>query len=86
LSTPTSGTVNGEFSVRGKNSDITSLEGNLVGTSLSVRGISIDSAQVSFNNAGSLTNIEITGAIGDGQLSGYGTIDNNQLDLSLSAD
>ena len=43
-----------EFSVRGKNSDITSLAGNIVGTSLSVRGISIDSAQVSFNNVGSL--------------------------------
>lgn len=86
LSTPASGTVNGEFSVRGKNSDITSLEGNIVGTSLSVRGISIDSAQVSFNNAGNLTNIALTGAIGDGQLSGYGTINNNQLDLSLSAD
>ena len=86
LSTPVSGTVNGEFSVRGKHSDITSLEGNIVGTSLSVRGISIDSAQVSFNNAGNLTNIALTGAIGDGQLSGYGTIDNNLLNLSLSAD
>ena len=85
LSTPVSGVVNGGFSVRGKNSDITSLEGNIVGTSLSVRGISIDSAQVSFNNVGSLTNIALTGAIGDGQLSGYGTIDNNQLQLSLSA-
>ena len=85
LSTPVSGVVNGGFSVRGKNSDITSLEGNIVGTSLSVRGISIDSAKVSFNNVGSLTNIALTGAIGDGQLSGYGTIDNNQLQLSLSA-
>ena len=86
LSTPVSGVVNGKFSVRGKNSDITSLAGNIVGTSLSVRGISIDSAQVSFNNVGSLTNIALTGSIGDGQLSGYGTIDNNQLQLSLSAD
>ena len=84
LSTPVSGVVNGKFSVRGKNSNITSLAGNIVGTSLSVRGISIDSAQVSFNNVGSLTNIALTGSIGDGQLSGYGTIDNNQLQLSLS--
>ena len=86
LSTPASGIVNGEFSVKGKNSDITSIEGNIVGTSLSVRGISIDSARVSFNNVGALTNIAVTGAIGNGQLSGYGTIDNNLLNLSLSAD
>lgn len=86
LSTPASGIVNGEFSVKGKNSDITSIEGNIVGTSLSVRGISIDSARVSFNNVGALTTIAVTGAIGNGQLSGYGTIDNNLLNLSLSAD
>ncbi len=86
LSTQASGIVNGEFSVKGKNSDITSIEGNIVGTSLSVRGISIDSARVSFNNVGALTNIAVTGAIGNGQLSGYGTIDNNLLNLSLSAD
>lgn len=86
LSTPVSGTVNGEFAVEGKNSDITSLKGNLLGTNISVRGISIDSAQVSFTNSGALTNVVATGSMGNGKLSGYGTINHNQLDLSLSAD
>ena len=86
LSTPVSGVVNGEFSLTGKNSDITSIKGNILGTNISARGITLDSAQVSFNNAGNLTNVAIIGNMGTGQLSGYGTIDNGQLNISISAD
>ena len=86
LATPISGIVNGDFAVTGKNSNITALEGNVVGSAISARGISLDTAKLSFTKFGTITNIAVTGAMGNGLLSGYGTIDNNNLNLSLSAD
>ena len=86
LATPISGIVNGDFAVTGKNRNITALEGNVIGSGISARGISLDTAKLSFTKSGTITNIAVTGAMGNGLLSGYGTIDNNNLNLSLSAD
>ena len=86
LATPISGIVNGDFAVTGKNRNITALEGNVIGSGISARGISLDTAKLSFTKSGTITNIAVTGAMGNGLLSGYGTIDNNLLNLSLSAD
>ena len=86
LATPISGIVNGDFAVIGKNRNITALEGNVIGSGISARGISLDTAKLSFTKSGTITNIAVTGAMGNGLLSGYGTIDNNNLNLSLSAD
>lgn len=86
LATPISGIVNGDFAVTGKNRNITALEGNVIDSGISARGISLDTAKLSFTKSGTITNIAVTGAMGNGLLSGYGTIDNNNLNLSLSAD
>ena len=86
LATPISGIVNGDFAVTGKNRNITALEGNVIGSGISARGISLDTAKLSFTKSGTITNIAVTGVMGNGLLSGYGTIDNNNLNLSLSAD
>lgn len=86
LATPISGIVNGDFAVTGKNRNITALEGNVIGSGISARGISLDTAKLNFTKSGTITNIAVIGAMGNGLLSGYGTIDNNLLNLSLSAD
>ena len=86
LSYPVSGVMNGRVLVNGKNSIITVIEGDVRGSNIVSSGVAVDSAQATFRKSGNHTDVAVVGDMGNGKISGYGTIEGNQLNLSLSAD
>ena len=84
LPEPMAGILNGSVKAVGKNNTVTALQGSIVADTVSVRGVTIDTVQGTFDYDGNATNVALNGAVGTGTFSGYGTLLDSDLDLSVS--
>lgn len=82
---PISGILNGTVSVEGAENKISKIAGSVRVKDLGVSGISIDTVDAQFTQQNNITTLSAVGHMGSGTLSAYGTYDNNQLDVNVSA-
>ena len=84
MTTPITGNIDGEIRILGKNNQVTDVVGAVEGRQIGIRGVVVDTAKANFTHADNRTNITVVGAIGDGALSGYGYIQNGNVDATIS--
>lgn len=81
---PVTGNINGEMRILGKNNQVTDVVGSVEGRQIGIRGVVVDTAKANFTHADNSTNMTVVGTIGDGALSGYGYIQNGNIDATIS--
>ena len=81
---PVTGNIDGEMRILGKNNQVTDVVGSVKGRQIGIRGVVIDTAKANFTHADNSTNMTVVGTIGDGALSGYGYIQNGNIDATIS--
>ena len=81
---PIGGSVDGDIRLVGKNNALTDLVGHVEGQQISMRGIVLDSVKADLSQTGDKTNVVAVGKMGDGTLSGYGYIENGQVQATVS--
>ena len=81
---PVTGIVDGEIHALGKNNQLTDLVGAVQGHDIGVRGVILDSVKADLTHSDNLTNIIMVGNMGTGSFSGYGSIQNGQVDATVS--
>jgi len=84
MTTPVTGNIDGEIRILGKNNQVTDVVGAVEGRQIGIRGVVVDTVKANFTHADNRTNITVVGAIGDGALSGYGYIQNGNVDATIS--
>ena len=84
MTTPVTGNIDGEIRILGKNNQVTDVVGAVEGRQIAIRGVVADTVKANFTHADNRTNITVVGAIGDGALSGYGYIQNGNVDATIS--
>ena len=84
MTMPITGTIDGEIHVLGKNNQLTDLVGAVQGHHIGVRGVILDSVKADLTHSDNLTNITMVGNMGAGSFSGYGSIQNGQVDATVS--
>lgn len=81
---PVTGNIDGEMRILGKNNQVTDVVGSVKGRQIGIRGVVVDTAKANFTHADNSTNMTVVGTIGDGALSGYGYIQNGNIDATIS--
>ena len=81
---PVTGNIDGEMRILGKNNQVTDVVGAVEGRQIGIRGVVVDTAKANFTHADNSTNMTVVGTIGDGALSGYGYIQNGNIDATIS--
>ena len=81
---PVTGNIDGEMRILGKNNQVTDVVGAIEGRQIGIRGVVVDTAKANFTHADNSTNMTVVGTIGDGALSGYGYIQNGNIDATIS--
>ncbi len=81
---PVTGNIDGEMRILGKNNQVTDVVGSVEGRQIGIRGVVVDTAKANFTHADNSTNMTVVGTIGDGALSGYGYIQNGNIDATIS--
>jgi len=81
---PVTGNIDGEMRILGKNNQVTDVVGSVKGRQIGIRGVVVDTAKANFTHADNSTNMTVVGTIGDGALSGYGYIQNGNIDVTIS--
>lgn len=81
---PVTGNIDGEMRILGKNNQVTDVVGSVKGRQIGIRGVVVDTAKANFTHADNSTNMTVVGIIGDGALSGYGYIQNGNIDATIS--
>ena len=84
MSTPITGNIDGEIRILGKNNQVTDAVGAVEGRQIGIHGVVVDTAKANFTHADNRTNITVVGTMGDGALSGYGYIQNGNIDATIS--
>ena len=84
MSTPITGNIDGEIRILGKNNQVTDAVGAVEGRQIGIHGVVVDTAKTNFTHADNRTNITVVGTMGDGALSGYGYIQNGNIDATIS--
>lgn len=78
------GTLSGIVSVEGEANELTRLGGYVVGRDINARGILIDTVRAEFGNEKEQTTLSLVGQVGRGQFSGIGTINGNNVGITVS--
>ena len=81
---PVTGNIDGEMRILGKNNQVTDVVGAVEGRQIGIHGVVVDTAKANFTHADNRTNITVVGTMGDGALSGYGYIQNGNVDATIS--
>ena len=84
MTSPVTGNIDGEMRILGKNNQVTDVVGSVEGRQIGIRGVVVDTAKANFTHADNSTNMTVVGTIGDGALSGYGYIQNGNIDATIS--
>ena len=84
MTSPVTGNIDGEMRILGKNNQVTDVVGAVEGRQIGIRGVVVDTAKANFTHADNSTNMTVVGTIGDGALSGYGYIQNGNIDATIS--
>ena len=84
MTTPITGNIDGEIRILGKNNQVTDAVGAVEGRQIGIHGVVVDTAKANFTHADNRTNITVVGTMGDGALSGYGYIQNGNVDATIS--
>ena len=84
MTSPVTGNIDGEMRILGKNNQVTDVVGSVKGRQIGIRGVVVDTAKANFTHADNSTNMTVVGTIGDGALSGYGYIQNGNIDATIS--
>ena len=84
MTSPVTGNIDGEMRILGKNNQVTDVVGAVEGRQIGIRGVVVDTAKANFTHADNSTNMTVVGTIGDGALSGYGYIQNGNIDVTIS--
>lgn len=84
MTSPVTGNIDGEIRILGKNNQVTDVVGAVEGRQIGIRGVVVDTAKANFTHADNSTNMTVVGTIGDGALSGYGYIQNGNIDATIS--
>ena len=84
MSTPITGNVDGEIRILGKNNQVTDVVGAVEGRQIGIRGVVVDAGKANFTNSDNRTNLTLVGNMGDGTFSGYGYIQNGNVDATIS--
>ena len=84
MSTPITGNVDGEVRILGKNNQVTDVVGAVEGRQIGIRGVVVDAGKANFTHSDNRTNLTLVGNMGDGTFSGYGYIQNGDVDATIS--
>lgn len=84
MTTPITGNIDGEIRILGKNNQVTDVVGAVEGRQIGIHGVVVDTVKANFTHADNRTNITVVGTMGDGTLSGYGYIQNGNVDATIS--
>ena len=84
MSTPITGNVDGEVRILGKNNQVTDVVGAVEGRQIGIRGVVVDAGKANFTHSDNRTNLTLVGNMGDGAFSGYGYIQNGNVDATIS--
>ena len=84
MTTPITGNIDGEIRILGKNNQVTDAVGAVEGRQIGIHGVVVDTVKANFTHADNRTNITVVGTMGDGTLSGYGYIQNGNVDATIS--
>ena len=84
MATPITGNVDGEVRILGKNNQVTDVVGAVEGRQIGIRGVVVDAAKANFTHSDNRTNLTLVGNMGDGAFSGYGYIQNGNVDATIS--
>ena len=84
MTSPVTGNIDGEMRILGKNNQVTDVVGAVEGRQIGIHGVVVDTAKANFTHADNSTNMTVVGTIGDGALSGYGYIQNGNIDATIS--
>ena len=84
MTSPVTGNIDGEMRILGKNNQVTDVVGAVEGRQIGIRGVVVDTAKANFTHVDNSTNMTVVGTIGDGALSGYGYIQNGNIDATIS--
>lgn len=84
MSTPVTGNVDGEVRILGKNNQVADVVGAVEGRQIGIRGVVVDAGKANFTHSDNRTNLTLVGNMGDGAFSGYGYIQNGNVDATIS--
>ena len=84
MATPITGNIDGEVRILGKNNQVTDVVGAVEGRQIGIRGVVVDAAKANFTHSDNRTNLTLVGNMGDGAFSGYGYIQNGNVDATIS--
>lgn len=86
LSEPISGAIDVDARIVGKQNQLSQINGYVSSQQISLRNVLIDKVRADFGYTGDSTNLTVVGAIGNGSISGYGSIENGVIDATISGD